>query len=174
MKTHDVLNKTTHLLYLDMDGVLCDFNSKVKELRVGTTREDKITKLANSTGKEVFDFFRSLKPLPGGTEILKFCRSNKINFTILSAPLRGPFQKYSIIGKKDWLDQHIPGASKTAIFTSEKYLYATYKGTTNVLVDDLDKNIIPWDERGGIAIKHSDKATLQTIQELEKIFVANK
>jgi hypothetical protein len=166
--------KNKPYLYLDMDGVLCDFYGKLRQLKNGTTREDKVTGLANSSGKDVFDFFSNLEPLPGGIEILNFCKNNNIEFTICSAPLRGPFYDYSILGKKQWLDRYAPGASNTAVFTSEKYLYAKRHGKTNVLVDDLDKNIVPWNKIGGIAIKHKDSKTKETIQQLQKIFMLNK
>lgn len=169
------LNIKPHL-YLDMDGVQCDFYQGVADLFGYTSYKDipnpeeLITELANSNPKQVFDFFANLEILPGGLKLLNYLKVNKIPFTILSAPLRGPYSKYSILGKKEWLNKYNPGASKNAIFTSEKYLYAQKNDRPNVLVDDLDKNINQWRAKGGIPIKHLDSTIDNTIKELEKIY----
>ena len=162
--------KNKPYLYLDMDGVLCDFYGKLRQLKNGTTREDKVTGLANSSGKDVFDFFSNLEPLPGGIEILNFCKNNNIEFTICSAPLRGPYAEASRQAKRDWLDKYNPGTSNNAIFTSAKYKYAKNGDDVNVLVDDFGKYLTAWDAAGGVAVKHEDSNTQHTISELEKIY----
>ena len=54
--------------------------------------------------------------------------------------------------------------------------FETYKGLTFnakpfVLVDDYGKYLEAWSAAGGIAVKHEDSNTAQTIHELEKIYV---
>lgn len=163
-------------LYLDMDGVQADFFGNWAKLHgvsnykdIGD-RELAIDELAHSSPEQVYKFFLELPPLPGGIKILKWLKANKIPFTVLSAPLRGPYSKASIKGKKDWLDQYNPGTSGRAIFTGDKYLYATKNGKPNVLVDDFGKYINAWREAGGIGIKHDDDNTDNTIKQLEKIY----
>lgn len=168
-------NKMPHL-YLDMDGVQADFfGAWAKEHGVESYKaiphpENAINELAHSTPERVYKFFRDLKPLQGGQIIIHWLRRNKIPFTVLSAPLRGPYKDASIKAKKDWLDQFNKGTSNTAIFTPDKFKYAVTNGVPNVLVDDYGKYLNAWKDAGGIAIKHEDTNTQHTITELERIY----
>jgi 2-hydroxy-3-keto-5-methylthiopentenyl-1-phosphate phosphatase len=168
-------------LYLDMDGVQADFFGAwadrlgVDHWKAITDKEKEINILANSTAEDVYDFFRNLKPLKSGKEVVAWIKKNNIPFTVLSAPLRGPFADASKQAKKDWLDQYNPGTSSNAIFTSRKQQYAVTNGVRNVLVDDFGPYIQKWTDAGGIPVKHAeefeDPNTAQnTISLLEKIY----
>lgn len=168
-------------LYLDMDGVQADFfgawsnRNNVSHWKAITDKEKEIEQLAHSSSKQVYDFFRDLEPLKGGNKVVAWLRQNKIPFTVLSAPLRGPYSSASIQAKKDWLDQYNPGTSGNAIFTAAKYKYATKNGKPQVLVDDFGKYLQAWSDAGGIAVKHEDEAedpnsAEETIKQLEKIY----
>lgn len=163
-------------LYLDMDGVQADFFGSwakehgVKNYKAIPHPEDAINELANSSPKRVYDFFRDLEPLQGGMRIIQWLNQHNIPYTVLSAPLRGPYSKDSIQAKKDWLDEFNPGTSRNAIFTGAKYKYAISNGKSNVLVDDFGKYIDAWTNAGGIPVKHEDGNTGQTIKMLEKIY----
>lgn len=168
-------------LYLDMDGVQADFfgawakKSNVPHYKAIKDQEIEIEKLANSSEKEVYDFFRDLAPLREGMKIVKWLHTNKIPFTVLSAPLRGPFSNASVEAKKDWLDEFNPGTSSSAIFTSQKQKYAIDNKGPNVLVDDFGKYLNAWKDSGGIAVKHEDQYEVPnagdiTIEKLEKIY----
>ena len=141
MKITEIANPMPHL-FLDMDGVQADFFGAWADLngvphyKDITDPEAAIVELGQSGYKKVYDFFRTLPPLHGGQQIIQWLHRNKIPFTVLSAPLRieGPA---SVQGKKDWLDEHNPGASAHAIFTSKKFKYAMSGSTPNVLVDDF-------------------------------------
>ena len=181
MRINEVTEERIPHLYLDMDGVQADFfgewakRHKVKHYKEMSNREEAIIELANSSPENVYDFFYSLKPLPGGQKIIQWIKHYKIPFTVLSAPLRGPFGSASIQAKKDWLDRYNPGTSGTAIFTSGKQKYATTDGSPNVLVDDFGKYINAWIEKGGIPVKHDDEhenpgTGEHTISMLEKIY----
>ena len=162
-------------LYLDMDGVQADLFTKVAELEKVDhwddipDQDEAITRLSLKGPYEVYQLFRNLKPLKGGLEIVKWLHKNKIPFTVLSAPLRNE-PEASIEAKKDWLDQYNPGSSDKAIFTKKKYQYATTNGRPNVLVDDFNYYLDSWQNNGGIAVKHSDKTTENTISQLEQIY----
>ena len=127
-------------LYLDMDGVQADFFGAWAAMHdVGNYKEIpdtemSINELATSSPLEVYKFFRELKPLQGGNKIVQWLNQNNIPYTILSAPLRGPYAVASVEAKKDWLDEHNPGASKNAIFASNKHKYALNGKEPNVLV----------------------------------------
>ena len=184
MKIREILkedkDKMPHL-YLDMDGVQADFfgawseRSGVDHWKAIADKESDINQLANSSAKEVYDFFHKLKPLSGGMQVIDWLHKNKIPYTVLSAPLRGPYADSSKQAKRDWLDQHHPGSSSNAIFTQHKHKYAMNGGRPNVLVDDFGKYLNAWSGAGGIAIKHEDQyedpeTGLHTIEQLEKIY----
>lgn len=163
-------------LYLDMDGVQADFfghwakTHGVASYKDIPNAEESMQELANSTPEQVYDFFRKLTPLTGGMRIVMWLKEHSIPYTVLSAPLRGPYSTSSVQAKKDWLDEYNPGTSDSAIFTSKKFNYATDKGIANVLVDDFGRYLDSWSAAGGIAVKHDDAHTAHTINELEKIY----
>ena len=168
-------------LYLDMDGVQADFFGAWAD-RLGVDhwkaihdKEREINMLAHSSEKEVYDFFRNLKPLKSGLQLIAWLKQNKIPFTVLSAPLRGPYADASKRAKRDWLDQYNPGTSGNAIFTSAKFKYAVTNGVKNVLVDDFGPYIQKWTDAGGIPVKHAEEfedpnTAENTIKMLEKIY----
>jgi hypothetical protein len=177
MKIYEVLEKyTMPHLFLDMDGVQADFFGRwAEEHGVSNYKqiphpEEAIQELATSSPERVYNFFRELQPLPGGMRLINWLKTNKIPFTVLSAPLRGPYASSSIKAKKDWLDQYNPGTSDSAIFTSAKYKHAKDGGTTNVLVDDFGKYLSAWEQAGGIPVKHEDGQTNKTIEMLKDIY----
>jgi len=180
MKINELTQKMPHL-YLDMDGVQADFfgawakRHNVDHYKAIVDREKEIEELAHSSPEQVYEFFIELQPLTGGMKIIQWLRANKIPYTVLSAPLRGPFANASKQAKRDWLDKYHPGTSGNAIFTSEKFKYAMDNGTPNVLVDDFGPYLRKWADAGGIAVKHEDEyedpnAAESTIQQLEKIY----
>jgi hypothetical protein len=116
-----------------------------------------------------------LRLLKGGKQIIDWVQTNNIPYTVLSAPLRGPYADASKQAKRDWLDQHHPGSSANAIFTSQKHKYAVKDGVANVLVDDFGPYCQKFSDAGGIVVKHEDEvevptAASDTIAQLEKIY----
>ena len=180
MKIDELENTIPHL-YLDMDGVQADFfgawaeKHGVNHWKAIQNKEGEIEQLANSTPENVYSFFRDLRLLKGGKQIINWIQKHNIPYTVLSAPLRGPYADVSKQAKKDWLDEYHPGSSANAIFTSQKHKYAVSNGVANVLVDDFGPYIEKWTNAGGIPVKHEDEtedssAVQKTIQALEKIY----
>lgn len=180
MKINDLDKKIPHL-YLDMDGVQADFfgawadKHNVSHWKAIQDKEGEIEELANSSPEQVYNFFRNLRLLKGGEEIINWVKAHNIPYTVLSAPLRGPYADVSKQAKRDWLDEHHPGSSDTAIFTSKKHQYAVKDGVQNVLVDDFGPYCQKFSDAGGIVVKHEDEAEVpsaarDTITQLEKIY----
>lgn len=174
-------NEMPHL-FLDMDGVQADFfgawskRSGVEHWKAIADKEKEINELAHSSPEEVYKFFRDLEPLSGGMQVINWLNKNKIPYTVLSAPLRGPYSQASIRAKRDWLDEFHPGSSGNAIFTQNKQNYAMTGNTPNVLVDDFGKYLNAWSNAGGIAVKHEDQyedpnSGAETIKKLKKIYL---
>lgn len=179
MLLEEIFHKKPHL-YLDMDGVQADFfgawaeRQHVPSFKHIHDPDRAITELAHSSEKDVYDFFRNLAPLPGGQRIIHWLHKHEVPFTVLSAPLRGPYAEASVQAKRDWLDQYNPGTSKNAKFTPQKFKYAMDGDEPNVLVDDVDSYLIPWENAGGIAVKHYDETTNDTLRQLERIYVSDQ
>jgi len=184
MKIKELLEDATQKLphvFLDLDGVQADFAGAVESI-FGLSHEDakqkvqeKIERLANSSPEEVYNFFANLKQLPGGKKIVNWLNSNNISYTILSAPLRGPYAASSVEGKKAWLAQYTPDVVSTALFAHDKHEHALDGGRPNILIDDYHKKITAWKQAGGIGIQHEDEtkvpdAAERTIKRLEEIF----
>lgn len=184
MKIKELLenaNKKLPHVFLDLDGVQCDFAGAVQDT-IGVSRdeakektEEEIERLAHSSPEAVRNFFANLKQLPGGKKITDWLNSNNIPYTILSAPLRGPYAKSSIMGKLEWLEKHTPNAVRGALFKHDKHEHAQDGSRPNILIDDYHKKIKAWDNAGGIAIQHEDEykvpdAAERTIKRLEEIF----
>ena len=72
----------------------------------------------------------------------------KFNPTILTTPARS--MKHCKDDKAKWVAKYL-GKDIEVKFSSEKEKYAHPKA---ILIDDMDYNIIPWKEAGGISIKH--------------------
>lgn len=184
MKIIELENNIPHL-YLDMDGVQADFFTawaqwhadkfgqshveRYKDIGDKLAREQSIAELNKEGAEFIENFFATLPVLPGFAGLLDFLHTNQIQFTVLSAPLRGNHEA-SIAGKKTWLDRHNPGSSGTAIFTGTKEKYAVTKGQANVLVDDYKKYIESWTSRGGIAVLHRDNNVPATVSQLKQIY----
>lgn len=185
MKTFEITGQHRPHLYLDMDGVECDFFTawaqwhakkfgqshveRYKDIGSKEQREQSIAELNNEGPEFIEGFFATLPVLPSFPRLLDFLNKNEIEFTVLSAPLRGN-EEASIRGKRAWLDKHNSGATATAIFTGMKEKYAMHGGKPNVLVDDYKKYIQSWTDRGGIAVLHRDNNLKATLDQLRSIY----
>jgi 5'(3')-deoxyribonucleotidase len=177
----------TYQIYCDMDGVLVDFVAGVvdyinEKLQSGTAEElaaeigrDYITRedIDGNTNKAAraymyeelenhADFWRDLPWMEGGKELWDFIVP--YNPHILTTPMGYG----SEIGKQEWIDKNLNPPPPHKVFMSQdKYRWAVTNGKPNILIDDFKKNTIPWEEKGGIAILHTD--TSETIYKLEEL-----
>jgi hypothetical protein len=161
-----------------MDGVQADFFSawarlfgkeRYKDIGDKPAREASIQDLSNRGPEFVERFFATLPVLPSFAALLRWLRDHDIEFTVLSAPLRGN-EEASIRGKLAWLDRHNPGTSDRAIFTGDKQRYAVTQGQPNVLVDDFKKYVAAWRDAGGIGILHRDNNLKATLDQLARVY----
>jgi hypothetical protein len=161
-----------------MDGVQADFFSawarlfgkeRYKDIGDKPAREASIQDLSNRGPEFVERFFATLPVLPSFAALLRWLKSHGVEFTVLSAPLRGN-EEASIQGKLTWLDRHNPGTSARPIFTGDKQRYAVTQGQPNVLVDDFKKYVAAWRDAGGIGILHRDNNLQATLDQLDKIY----
>jgi GNAT superfamily N-acetyltransferase/phosphopantetheine adenylyltransferase len=151
-------------IYLDMDGVITDFDKKFVELAGMGPRE-----YENSFGTEKFwdfidikhkvKFFSEMEWMPEGKKLYDFVK--QFDHKLLSAPSKNDASK---IGKRMWRKANTPD---TQLILSAAVNKQNYADKSNILIDDREKNIQQWRDAGGIGILF--KSTDQVIDELKKI-----
>lgn len=151
-------------LFVDMDGVLTDFDLKASEL-LDVPRDDVQDYIKEHSKRSWFkidrageNFWKNMKWMPDGKELWKNVEIYRP--TILTSPSRHPS---SFEGKKKWLGNEI--GEVPYIIDSDKSKYAENKSF--ILIDDREKNIDAWEKAGGTGILH--KSTRNTIDKLQKI-----
>ena len=149
-------------IYVDMDGVLVDFDGGYEKLTGMTTRE------ADEKGPEFFwkpiskagaKWWITLNWMPDGKQLWDYVK--KYNPELLSAPSR---EEASKMGKRIWVKRELPGAKLILRSADKKQEFAS---PTSILIDDREKNIEQWEAAGGIGILHTDAtSTIKKLKEL--------
>lgn len=154
-------------LYVDMDGVIVDFQAGVHQL-IGQPMTKETKKVFWKTIKkmpvnEVADFWSNL---PWTSDGQAFWRAiSKYNPKILSSP--GTSLRSTIEEAKDaWIQKHLFPRPTQVIFETDKWKYASL---SSVLIDDMAKQIDPWVANGGIGILHRPGYAEQSISTLRRI-----
>lgn len=140
-------------VFLDMDGVLTDFQKAICE-KFDIPHPPQIYNFFESVRTQVndictIDFWASLEWMYDGKEIfskvIDFCGINNIYLLTVSMPNPG-----SGTGKILWVEKHIPTLIKHLIITqAPKNLLAKPDA---LLIDDKDENVIEFRRAGGQAI----------------------
>jgi len=144
-------------IYLDMDGVLCDFRSPIA-MTLGKQTFHQITNREFDEffkGTNVTDYFARLPMFPEARMLIEFVIGLVGSYEICSCPLKN-YVKQSIHGKNRWIKKNLDKKYQpvSAHYVFDKSKYAVKKdGMPNILIDDHDDNIVAWKAAGGIAIK---------------------
>ena len=75
----------------------------------------------------------------------------------------------SQVGKRAWLAKHLSPQPTNVYMSHDKWKWAMTDGRPNVLIDDWDKNLIPWAENGGIAIRCAFGDSASAISQLKEL-----
>lgn len=164
MRLLEIENEYT--LYVDMDGVLCDFDGGVKELLGEPINQNNKKlfwkKLKQMSESELVSHWANLDWTTQGKQLWNHV--TKFNPIILSSPgtsMRSLIER----GKTEWIEKHLSPAPSDIIYETEKEKYAT---PTSIIIDDRDKVLDPWRAAGGIGIKYIDGQLSNTLSELSK------
>lgn len=156
-------------IFLDMDGVICDFRGACNERKCieGTKVDWKVVK------SEGAGFWESIKWTNGGqqfyNELKKICDQENIDLYILSA-VNYPDGK---IGKINWLLKNTTFDRHHIIIVNTGLEKRFYANPTTLLIDDFKKNCDAFstpksdDSQGGSVILYNSPG--QAISELTKI-----
>lgn len=155
-------------IYLDMDGVLCDFNKRFVE--VHSIDPDSIRGTFTETPEwEQFvneNHFATLDWFPGGKELWGYVSSLGVRLEILSSS--GGHRFYDMIAeqKKTWLRNN--GINIPVKIVPGKRYKKDFAYSTHILIDDTERNVVEFIEAGGLAFLHKDVRT--TIKNLGLFF----
>lgn len=153
-------------VFLDMDGVICDFEKAAIELNVIDLKSRKVDFNAlNAAGAK---FWEQLEWKNEGKKLYEFleefCKDHSIDLCILSAVLTNEGKE----GKKAWL--------KANTHINPMNIYIVRKGSDknafaadeSLLIDDFGKNVRGFIQAGGHAIKFENNAeeVIKKIKEL--------
>jgi len=146
-------------IYLDMDGVIADFNKRYKELYKIEPKEADTYK----TFDKFFTMFiaerqfATLDLMPDAMMLINYLRSLKIPTEILSSTSSEKRDAEIREQKIEWLNNHniefpvnlVPG----------KRLKKNFSNQNSLLIDDTSQNIDQWRVEGGVGILHTDAIT---------------
>jgi 5'(3')-deoxyribonucleotidase len=159
-------------IFLDMDGVVADFDKFAEELlgrEIGwgdTTQDlsaEEWVKLAS-----VDRLYYQLPLMPDATKLVAYVKSLSTRFQIgfLTAIPRRTTIPSARADKQAWVDKYFPGMRMDiGPFSHDKQKWCS---PGDILVDDRPSNIREWNAAGGIAIYHTGdvNATIKRLNEV--------
>ena len=158
-------------VYLDMDGVLADFDQRFEDISGMKPKEfeDKYGTKAfwNLIDEEnKISFWVGIKPMPGAADLIKAVK--KYNYELLTSPSA---KKQSYLGKILWVRNHsdILGGKPRINFkrAKEKHEVKPELAKTDILIDDREDTIGRWNAAGGTGIVY--KSIGQVLNDLKKL-----
>ena len=149
------MSKVTKI-YLDLDGVICDFNKKYKELFDVYPKKAEKDKNFDKFFTEFIEqqAFATLDLMPNAIELMDYLRQTGIDVEILSSTASEHRHPYIRPQKLKWLKNN--QIEFPAILVPGAYLKKELATPTAILIDDTPKNITQWQEAGGIGILYKD------------------
>lgn len=156
-------------LYMDMDGVVADFDEYAyRTLGIppaeGIYPEHIWQKLASNPR-----IYRDLIKTNYSDLLVAKCQEFSIkhsyNLLFLTAVPKGNDVHYAFYDKVNWANQYFPGIPvHFGPYSKDKHLHCKPK---DILIDDRKSNILEWLSAGGIAIHHRN--INETIEKLSNL-----
>jgi hypothetical protein len=160
-------------IYLDMDGVVADFEQRFRDLS-GMGPRDFEAKYGKNAfwdfideGDNKIKFWVGIPPMEGASQLVNYV--SKHDYVMLTAP---SIKKQSRLGKALWVRNHtgdIFPSKPTVIFKSAKEKHKVKPSLTekDILIDDKASTIDYWNAAGGTGILYTSAS--QVISELKKL-----
>ena len=164
--------ESEYKVYLDMDGVLADFDQRFRDISGMEPRE-----FENKYGRKAFwdlideenkvKFWVGIPTMPGAADLVDAVKD--YNYELLTSPSA---KKQSYLGKILWVKNHIGDVfpSKPRINfkkAKEKHLVKPQLAKTDILIDDREDTIGRWNVAGGTGIVYKNIG--QVLSDLKKL-----
>jgi len=162
-----------HTIYLDLDGVFVDLQSKIDEIfGAGTQYGDIPAKRFWAEMEKIPHLFNNLDQIPGSRSLFKYIESLQDIYNIEIAILTSiPIATGSLgTAREDkirWVRRNLSETIPVITVLGGKNK-AKYANPNSILVDDLPRNVELFKAEGGNAILHKDNA--ETIIKLMSMF----
>ena len=146
-------------IYLDMDGVIADFDKRYKARYKMEPREAEEHKEFDKFFTQFINDgeFATLDLMPDAMELINYLRSVKVPTEILSSSASEKRDPDIRPQKLEWLKKH--NIEFPAIIVPGKRHKKDYSNKNTLLIDDTPVNIDQWRREGGIGILHTDALT---------------
>lgn len=156
-------------IYLDMDGVLCDFDKRFVEVHSIDPNSVRGTFTESAAWQQFVGegHFATLDWFPGGLQLWKYVSSLGVPLEILSSSGGHKFYETIAEHKTTWLRDN--GINIPVNIVPGKRYKRDFADSAHILIDDTERNVVEFVEAGGIALLHKDVKT--TIKNLELFFI---
>ena len=164
--------ESKYKVYLDMDGVLADFDQRFRDLS-GMAPKDFENKYGRKAFWDLIDeenkvkFWVGIPTMPGAADLVSAVKD--YDYELLTSPSA---KKQSYLGKILWVKNHTGDVfpSKPRINfkkAKEKHLVKPQLAKTDILIDDREDTIGRWNAAGGTGIVY--KNISQVLNDLGKL-----
>ena len=155
-------------LYIDMDGVVADFNEYAFRVHGFAPEVEFADNEWNQIAKNE-RLYRDLKKTPYADELVEYCRHfgkvNNYSVFFLTAVPKSNRLHWAFTDKVEWGRIHFPDIPvHFGPFSKDKHVHCK---ADDILIDDRMSNIIEWRNANGVGILH--ETFEKTIDELRKI-----
>jgi beta-phosphoglucomutase-like phosphatase (HAD superfamily) len=153
-------------IFLDMDGVIADFQKRYIELYNMLPKEAEANKKFNHFFEDFIqhNHFATLDIMPGAYDLIAYLRTLPIPTEILSSTASEKRDPLIRPQKLQWLESHAIGF-KAILVPGAKHK-AQYATPDSILIDDMERNCEEFRKAGGFAILHKDVPTTLAILKL--------
>lgn len=147
------------ILYLDMDGVVADFNRYASEiLNKQQIVHDRWDDEDWNILKENPRLYRNLKKTKEADTIVEFCKTycekNKYQLLFLTAVPKANDIAWAFYDKVLWAQEHYPGIPVMfGPYSKDKHTHCV---PGDILIDDRHSNIYEWNNVGGIGLLYKN------------------
>jgi 5'(3')-deoxyribonucleotidase len=143
-------------LFLDMDGVVADFDAYAEMLLGKRTPGEKWPHEDWQKLREQKRMYRDLPKTPEADELVAYCRKfaeeRSLNLFFLTAVPKGNDMHWAFYDKVHWVQEYYPDIPVMfGPFSHDKHIHCT---PNDILIDDRTSNINEWNAAGGNGIQH--------------------
>jgi len=159
-------------IMVDMDGVLCNFEKRYKELYGDVSEKDRRAVFRpNFSDFIATNQFATLEPMPDFWILHQYLNLLNIPKQILSSTAYEETFETISKQKREWLHNHNVYWPDPIFVPGKRHKYKFAQPDT-VIIDDTYSVIEDWRNHNGIAIWHKDARN--TISELESLLISPK